>query len=150
MRTATQNVRPRRLARLVAAFAFGCLLASCDGIPTSPPFEPDTGLRTLDLRRGTGARADSGMVATIHYDMRVEGSSDIIDSSWDRQQAFAFRIGSGVVIKGLDLGIVGMRVHGLRLMVIPPELAYGERGYPPVLPPNATLVIRVELLDLTE
>jgi FKBP-type peptidyl-prolyl cis-trans isomerase len=78
----------------------------------------------------------------------VDGTTEIVDSSYQRNQPFAFPIGSGQVIVGLDQGVVGMRVRGLRELVIPPEMAYGDRGYPPAIPERATIVMRVELLEL--
>jgi len=132
----------------------GCILAAaalglaCPGAPVRPLFSPADGLVVRDLRVGAGAPADSGMLATIHFEMRIAGSDTTIDSSYERDQPFSFRIGAGLVIRGLDLGIIGMRVHGIRQLTIPPEMAYGERGFPPVLPPNATLVMKVELLGL--
>ena len=138
---------PNRLGWLVLFIV--CAVPACDGLPTRPLFGSATGLLTRDIRTGIGARADTGMVATIHYDLRVEGETEIIDSSYERNQPFTFVIGAGRVIQGLDQGVVGMRVRGLRELVIPPDMAYGDRGYPPLIPARATLRMRVELLDLS-
>jgi len=138
---------PRRWA-LACILAAAALLPACSGAPVRPVFGPADRLVVRDLRVGAGMPADSGMVATIHFELRVADSDRIVDSSYDRNQPFSFRIGLGLVIRGLDLGIVGMRVHGLRQLIIPPEMAYGGHGYPPLIPQNATLVMKVELLDL--
>ncbi len=134
----------------IAALMLAAGLSSCTGLPTRPMFGPAaSGPLTRDIRIGVGAGADSGMVASIHYTMRLEGDSRVIDSTYGRGRPFSFTIGTGIVIRGLDLGILGMRVGGLRELVIPPELAYGSHGIPPVIPPNSTLVMRMELIELS-
>jgi len=102
-------------------------------------------LQIEDLRPGTGAEARAGKTVTVHYVGTLTNGSKF-DSSRDRNQGFTFKLGAGQVIKGWDQGVAGMKVGQLRKLTIPPELAYGARGFPPVIPPNATLVFEVELL----
>jgi FKBP-type peptidyl-prolyl cis-trans isomerase FkpA len=102
-------------------------------------------LKIEDLVLGTGAVAQSGQKVSVHYTgTLVDGSK--FDSSLDRGRPFDFSLGAGQVIKGWDQGVAGMLVGGKRKLTIPPELGYGSRGFPPVIPANATLVFEVELL----
>jgi FKBP-type peptidyl-prolyl cis-trans isomerase len=103
------------------------------------------GLDIEDLRPGTGAEAKAGNRVTVHYVGTLTDGSKF-DSSRDRGEGFSFKLGAGQVIKGWDQGVAGMKVGQLRKLTIPPELAYGERGFPPVIPPSSTLVFEVELL----
>jgi FKBP-type peptidyl-prolyl cis-trans isomerase len=102
-------------------------------------------LQIEDLRPGTGAEALAGKTVTVHYVGTLTNGSKF-DSSRDRGQGFTFKLGAGQVIKGWDQGVAGMKVGQLRKLTIPSELAYGARGFPPVIPPNSTLVFEVELL----
>ena len=102
-------------------------------------------LQIEDLRPGTGAEAQKGNTVTVHYVGTLTDGSKF-DSSRDRGQGFTFKLGAGQVIKGWDQGVAGMKVGQLRKLTIPPELAYGTRGFPPVIPPSSTLVFEVELL----
>ena len=102
-------------------------------------------LQIEDLKIGTGAEAKSGQKVTVHYVGTLTNGSKF-DSSRDRNEGFDFKLGAGQVIKGWDQGVAGMKVGGLRKLTIPADLAYGARGYPPVIPPNSTLVFEVELL----
>ena len=104
-------------------------------------------LKLEDLKQGTGAEAKAGQRVTVHYVGTLTDGSKF-DSSRDRGKGFAFKLGAGEVIRGWDQGVAGMKVGGLRKLTIPPELGYGERGYPPVIPPRATLVFEVELLEV--
>ncbi len=104
-------------------------------------------LQIEDLKIGTGAEAKSGQSVTVHYVGTLTTGSKF-DSSRDRGEGFDFKLGAGMVIKGWDLGVAGMQVGGVRKLTIPPELGYGARGYPPVIPPNSTLVFEVELLSV--
>jgi FKBP-type peptidyl-prolyl cis-trans isomerase FkpA len=105
------------------------------------------GLQIEDLRPGTGDEARAGKRVTVHYVGTLTDGSKF-DSSRDRGEGFTFKLGAGQVIKGWDQGVAGMKVGQLRKLTIPPELGYGERGYPPVIPPSATLVFEVELLEV--
>jgi FKBP-type peptidyl-prolyl cis-trans isomerase len=107
-----------------------------------------------DVRVGEGTEATSGREVTVHYTgwLYNEGAADKkgtkFDSSRDRNDPFAFRLGAGEVIPGWDQGVAGMKVGGQRTLTIPPQLAYGTRGAGGVIPPNATLVFDVELLGV--
>ena len=104
-------------------------------------------LKIEDLKVGTGAAAKAGQTVTVHYVGTLTDGKKF-DSSRDRGQGFTFPLGSGRVIKGWDVGVAGMQVGGLRKLTIPPEMGYGARGFPPVIPANATLVFEVELLSI--
>jgi peptidylprolyl isomerase len=100
-----------------------------------------------DLKAGTGAEATAGKTVTVHYVGTLTSGSKF-DSSRDRGAGFTFKLGAGMVIKGWDQGVAGMKIGGLRKLTIPPDLGYGARGFPPVIPANSTLVFEVELLDV--
>ncbi|MBI5486793.1 MAG: FKBP-type peptidyl-prolyl cis-trans isomerase [Deltaproteobacteria bacterium] len=104
-------------------------------------------MQVEDLRPGTGAEARAGNRVTVHYVGTLTDGTKF-DSSRDRGEGFSFKLGAGQVIKGWDQGVAGMKVGQLRKLTIPPELAYGARGFPPVIPPNSTLVFEVELLEV--
>lgn len=104
-------------------------------------------LKIEDLKVGTGAEAVAGKGVTVHYVGTLTDGSKF-DSSRDRGEGFSFSLGAGMVIQGWDKGVAGMKVGGLRKLTIPPELGYGPRGFPPVIPPNSTLVFEVELLSV--
>lgn len=104
-------------------------------------------LQFEDLRAGNGDEAKAGQTVTVHYVGTLTDGSKF-DSSRDRNEGFTFKLGAGMVIKGWDQGVAGMKVGQLRKLTIPADLAYGARGYPPVIPPNATLVFEVELLSV--
>jgi len=105
------------------------------------------GLKTEDLIIGNGKEAVSGKLVSVNYVGTLLNGKKF-DSSYDRNQSFDFALGGGQVIKGWDLGIIGMRVGGKRKLTISPELAYGEREIPGLIPANSTLVFEVELLDV--
>jgi FKBP-type peptidyl-prolyl cis-trans isomerase len=107
------------------------------------------GLRIEDLLVGTGSEATGpGQFVTVHYTGWLEDGSEF-DSS-RRREPFSFPLGVGFVIPGWDQGLVGMRVGGRRRLTIPPELGYGANGMGSVIPPDATLVFEVELLEISE
>ena len=99
------------------------------------------------LTPGTGAEAVAGKNVTVHYVGTLTTGSKF-DSSRDRGQGFTFRLGAGQVIQGWDQGVAGMKIGEVRRLTIPPELGYGARGFPPVIPANSTLIFEVELLGV--
>jgi len=144
----------------VAALSVGILLASggVDLPATSLPalaagktMTTASGLKIEDTQVGTGATPKTGDTCVMHYtgwlyENGTKGAK--FDSSVDRGQPFAFTIGVGQVIKGWDEGVSSMKLGGKRTLIIPPELGYGARGAGRVIPPNATLLFEVELLDI--
>ena len=109
------------------------------------------GLQITDTKAGTGAEARKGQTVTVHYTGWLYNNGQQgakFDSSRDRTDPFKFPLGSGMVIKGWDEGVAGMKVGGQRTLIIPPEMGYGARGAGGVIPPNATLKFDVELLGV--
>jgi FKBP-type peptidyl-prolyl cis-trans isomerase len=104
-------------------------------------------LEIENVREGQGAEAIAGKTVSVHYVGTLTNGSQF-DSSRDRGKPFSFKLGAGQVIRGWDQGVAGMKVGGLRKLTIPSALAYGDRGFPPVIPPDATLVFEVELLGV--
>jgi FKBP-type peptidyl-prolyl cis-trans isomerase FkpA len=109
-----------------------------------------SGLQYEDTTVGSGAEAAPGQHVHVHYTgwlYNNEQQGAKFDSSHDRNDPFAFSLGAGMVIKGWDEGVAGMKIGGKRTLIIPPQLGYGARGAGGVIPPNATLKFDVELLD---
>ena len=110
-----------------------------------------SGLQYEDTTEGTGAEATKGSQVTVHYTgwLYKDGEQGAkFDSSRDRNDPFAFSLGAGMVIKGWDEGVQGMKIGGQRTLIIPAALGYGARGAGGVIPPNATLKFDVELLGV--
>ena len=113
-----------------------------------------TELVKTDTKAGTGAEAVSNKLVVVHYtgwlyDPKApQNRGAKFDSSVDRGQPFDFMLGAGQVIKGWDQGVAGMKVGGQRTLIIPSEMGYGSRGAGGAIPPNATLMFDVELLDV--
>ena len=107
----------------------------------------ESGLQTEEIRVGNGAEAKAGQFVSVHYTGWLTDGTKF-DSSKDRDEPFEFPLGQHAVIAGWDEGVQGMRVGGIRKLTIPPQLGYGARGAGGVIPPNATLVFEVELLDI--
>lgn len=120
--------------------------------PTKVDGKPTTtadGLQYWDIAVGKGAVAEKGHQVRVHYTGWLTDGKKF-DSSVDRGQPFVFGLGAGMVIKGWDEGVAGMKVGGKRQLRIPPELGYGARGAGGAIPPNATLIFDVELLDVSK
>jgi FKBP-type peptidyl-prolyl cis-trans isomerase FkpA len=111
-------------------------------------------LQKNDVKQGTGAEAVPGKAVVVHYTGwlydpgKPEGKGAQFDSSLDRKVPFGFILGAGKVIRGWDEGVAGMKVGGKRTLIIPPDMGYGARGAGGVIPPNATLIFDVELLEV--
>lgn len=99
-----------------------------------------------DIVLGTGDEVKVGDTVSVHYVGTLQGGGEF-DNSMKRGQPFSFTVGEGRVIKGWEEGLIGMKVGGQRILVIPPDLAYGENGIGPI-PPNSTLVFSIELLEI--
>lgn len=104
-------------------------------------------LQIEDLVVGDGQEAKEGDTVIVDYKGTLTNGTQF-DSSYDRGESFSFELGAGRVIKGWDIGVAGMKIGGKRKLTIPSDLAYGDRGVPPDIPPEATLVFEVELLEI--
>jgi peptidylprolyl isomerase len=146
------NMRCKPLMSLIAAIAVavmasGASIAQTAGKAMTTP----TGLQITDIKVGTGATPKTGQTCVMHYTgwlYQNGAKGQKFDSSVDRGQPFEFPIGVRRVIAGWDEGVASMKVGGKRTLIIPPELGYGARGAGGVIPPNATLIFEVELLDV--
>jgi len=143
------------------------IIAGSYGAPTfaqGAAATPDTGgsklsatvqtLQKNDVKQGTGPEAVQGKAVIVHYTGwlydpgKPDGKGTQFDSSLDRKVPFGFILGAGKVIRGWDEGVAGMKVGGKRTLIIPPDMGYGARGAGGVIPPNATLIFDVELLEV--
>jgi len=109
--------------------------------------QPPVELKKSDVKEGTGRAAREGDLVQVHYTGKLANGKKF-DSSLDRQKPLSFQIGKGEVIKGWDKGVVGMKVGGVRKLVIPPDLAYGPEGRPPTIPPSSELHFEITLLKI--
>jgi peptidylprolyl isomerase len=162
---------PRRLTLLALACAALFAVAGCGGSDSEEPASSSTPaaaatpeatkpevtvpkgkapkkLVIKDLKVGDGATAEPGKQVTVNYVGVSKLNGRQFDASWDRGEPFTFQLGSGGVIQGWDEGVKGMKVGGRRMLVIPPDLAYGPQGSPPTIGPNETLVFVIDLLDV--
>jgi FKBP-type peptidyl-prolyl cis-trans isomerase FkpA len=153
----------KKLKPLIAALCFLSLLNACQAESSNVAGnnKESTGMTTNiteliknDTVVGEGREAEPGFMVAVHYTgwLYDENASDKkgekFDSSVDRGQPFEFALGAGQVIQGWDQGFAGMKIGGKRTLTIPPEMGYGARGAGGVIPPNATLIFDVELLDV--
>ena len=148
----------RTMFSTLAAIALTVMTVSAASMPTAAMAQTPgkamttaSGLQIIDTKVGTGATPKPGQICVVHYTGwlykdGVKGAK--FDSSVDRGQPFEFPVGKHQVIAGWDEGVATMKVGGKRTLVIPPELGYGARGAGGVIPPNATLIFDVELLDV--
>lgn len=151
------NPFPLRTATLAAlTMAAYLLLAACSS-PSLPPVNGSVAeLQRIDLVDGNGAVAASGDEVSVHYtgwvydESAPEQRGAQFDSSLERGTPITFRLGAGRVIRGWDEGVAGMRVGGKRVLLIPAELGYGRRGAGGMIPPDASLVFEVELMDVSK
>ena len=132
---------------VLADAAFTAAMAQGAAKPVTTP----SGLQIIDTKVGTGASPKAGQTCVMHYtgwlyENGAKGKK--FDSSVDRGEPFEFPIGRGQVIAGWDEGVASMKVGGKRTLIIPPALGYGARGAGSAIPPNATLIFDVELLDV--
>lgn len=147
--------RGGRFLSLFALMAGVVVAAGCSGNDSNPtgPILPFAPFAQQDLRVGTGADAATGRRVTVNYTgwfydpTRPENKGQQFDTSVGRQP-FTFTIGLGQVIRGWDQGVPGMKVGGQRRLTVPPELGYGANGSGGVIPPNATLVFDIDLIDV--
>jgi peptidylprolyl isomerase len=149
---------PRTTFSTLAAVALTVLTVSVTSMPTAAMAQTPgkamttaSGLQIIDTTVGTGATPTPGQICVVHYTgwLYEEGKKGRkFDSSLDRNNPLEFPVGQRRVIAGWDEGVASMKVGGKRTLIIPPELGYGARGAGGVIPPNATLIFDVELLDV--
>ena len=147
----------RKILNKVAGFFALGWLAATPSLAVNKgdlPALPLSELHKIDSVEGDGETANRGDSVTVHYSgwlydpSKPQGKGTKFDSSKDRGQTFQFGLGRGMVIQGWDQGVEGMKVGGNRTLIIPPDLGYGSRGAGGVIPPNATLLFDVELINV--
>ncbi len=132
---------------IVAVLASGIMCEPADSSTArTRQIRTKSGLSYEEIKEGAGRETKAGDMVQIHYTCRLVDGKEV-DSSVDRGVPFRFRLGGGHVIKGLEEGLTGMKVGGMRRLCIPSNLGYGTEGRPPVIPPNAELIFEVELVE---
>ena len=136
------------MLRVISVLFLLTSLAACtnEAECSTEPVTTDSGLVIKDVECGEGPEAASGDTVSVHYTGTLE-NGDEFDSS-EGGEPFTVQIGSRPVIEGWEEGLVGMREGGTRELTIPPDLAYGPDGSPPVIPPNATLTFEIRLISI--
>jgi len=145
------NVLLRAVALPLLAIAIAATVTPAAAQTDGKPMTTASGLQIIDTKVGDGAAPKTGQICVMHYTgwLYENGQKGRkFDSSVDRGQPFEFPIGTHRVIAGWDEGVATMKVGGKRTLIIPPDLGYGGRGAGAVIPPNATLIFDVELLDI--
>jgi len=142
---------PSRILRLLVAGSLA-LAPGCAWFQPDPPeyesVEHASGLVVRDLVvPESGVTVKDGDTVAVHYDLLLADRS-LVESSTDSGQALRFQVGAGAVPRGLDEGVIGMRLFGRRRLTVPPSLGFGAEGRPPLVPPDATLIFEVELMEL--
>jgi len=151
--TAPPTPEPIASDTVVTAATVAPAASSAAPAPTPTPVRPAepppsiADLKKVDVVVGKGPEAKAGDVVSVHYVGTLTDGKKF-DASRDHGKPFEFPLGAGRVIKGWDLGVAGMKVGGKRKLTIPYQLAYGEEGSPPVIPPKATLLFEIELLEI--
>ena len=107
-------------------------------------------LELITVTPGSGPKADNGDTVLVHYEGKLISNGQVFDSSYKRGKEFSFVLGQGRVIKGWDQGVLGMQVGEIRTLKIPSDMAYGTRGAGGVIPPNADLEFKVELVKINQ
>jgi peptidylprolyl isomerase len=147
-----KSVRSVVAASFLAALSVGLARGEDAKVDLEKMKKTESGLKYQEVKEGMGAKPAKGQLCEVHYTgwLWVDGAKGKkFDSSRDRAVTFKFPVGAGRVIKGWDEGVASMKVGGKRLLLIPPELGYGERGAGGVIPPDATLLFEVELIEAT-
>jgi FKBP-type peptidyl-prolyl cis-trans isomerase FkpA len=141
------------LGPIAVTSAYGQSTGSAPAAVSSKSDAKGKELQKIDVKAGSGAEAVKGKAVLVHYtgwlyDPQTSTKGAKFDSSRDRNVPFGFTLGEGRVIKGWDDGVQGMKVGGQRTLIIPPDMGYGERGAGGIIPPNATLIFDVELIEV--
>ena len=144
----------QRFLSVYIAVVLISIVGCSESTMSTPSVNDQPGLVTRDVAKGSGTEAVAGKQVSVHYTgwlydaSAADNKGKKFDSSRDRGQPFEFPLGAGRVIKGWDQGVAGMKVGGRRTLIIPPGLGYGSRGAGGLIPPNATLIFDVELLNV--
>src|SRR5438874_543329 len=135
-----------RTSRCAGLIALVCLfLAGCGADDEKNAKELPSGLKYVEQAEGTGESVKSGDIAVIHYTGTVRDSGSKYASTRDKDKPVAVKVGKGQPTKGMDEGLVGMKVGGKRKLIIPANLGYGDRGRGREVPPNSDLIVEIEL-----